>query len=314
MIDDTDPAFAPPVRRRRTWLPILILCLIAFIAGIAATIWAIRRSPLAHDRIAGAPQIVRVAVPVPAPPTTPSSRGGGGDNSPAIAALTGRVGALETRVDEVGEDARAAVGDAGRAEGLLLAVAARRALDGGIQLGYLEGLLRARFARTHADAVAMILSAARQPVTLDQLRSELDTIAPALIASDNHRTWWSGVKTELRSLIVVRRIDMASAAPADRVKRAERLLDDGHVDGALAEVARLPARAAAARWIAEARRYLAARHALETIETAALLEPDPAPIAVAPNAALSPAAPSNPAPPDDAAAPADRPARSLPAA
>jgi hypothetical protein len=43
----------------------------------------------------------------------------------------------------------------------------------------------------------------------------------------------------------------------------------------LVEVLRLPGRANAAPWIEKARRYVAARQALDTIETAALLEPVP---------------------------------------
>jgi hypothetical protein len=42
---------------------------------------------------------------------------------------------------------------------------------------------------------------------------------------------------------------------------------------ALAEVLRIPNHPAAAAWITDARRYIAARRALDTIETAALLDP-----------------------------------------
>jgi hypothetical protein len=45
------------------------------------------------------------------------------------------------------------------------------------------------------------------------------------------------------------------------------------VDVALAEVLRMPGHPAAASWIGAARRYIAARRALDTIETAALLDP-----------------------------------------
>ena len=47
----------------------------------------------------------------------------------------------------------------------------------------------------------------------------------------------------------------------------------GHVDAALAAIARLPGRKAATAWIASARRYVQARVALDRIETAALLQP-----------------------------------------
>ncbi|MDB5694097.1 MAG: hypothetical protein JWO81_3160, partial [Alphaproteobacteria bacterium] len=64
---------------------------------------------------------------------------------------------------------------------------------------------------------------------------------------------------------------------SDRLRRAERALDAGQVEVALLEVLRLPGRDNAQDWIALARRYVAARQALDTIETAALLEPPHAP-------------------------------------
>ena len=72
------------------------------------------------------------------------------------------------------------------------------------------------------------------------------------------------------------------------------------VDGALAEILRLPDHTAANSWIVAARRYLAGRGALDRVETAALLEPaviDPSSESWA-EAAIAPAAakPSPPAP------------------
>ncbi|MBC7985524.1 MAG: hypothetical protein H7X93_02480, partial [Sphingomonadaceae bacterium] len=64
-----------------------------------------------------------------------------------------------------------------------------------------------------------------------------------------------------------------SPAPSDRLQRARDKLNAGQVDSALAEVLRLPGQAAAAQWIADARRYVAARNALDRIETVALIEP-----------------------------------------
>ena len=53
-------------------------------------------------------------------------------------------------------------------------------------------------------------------------------------------------------------------------------LEAGQVEVALAEVTRLPGTGRAGAWVAKARRYIAARRALDQIETAALLETRPA--------------------------------------
>ena len=90
-----------------------------------------------------------------------------------------RVAALEQRLGQVGTESRAAVGNADRAEGLLVAFAARRALDRGVALGFLEALLRQRFGATQPRAVGMIILAARNPVTLQELQLGLQEVGPA---------------------------------------------------------------------------------------------------------------------------------------
>jgi hypothetical protein len=59
---------------------------------------------------------------------------------------------------------------------------------------------------------------------------------------------------------------------------------------------RLPGRANAADWIEKARRYVAARRALDTIETAALMEPPPPAPATAPGRPPQPHGAAPPAP------------------
>ena len=56
----------------------------------------------------------------------------------------------------------------------------------------------------------------------------------------------------------------------------------------------MPGRDNAADWIAKARRYVAARQALDTIETAALLEPRTAPAAGRSRAGASRRRPARP--------------------
>jgi hypothetical protein len=197
--------------------------------------------------------------------------------------ITRRVNLLEQRLGALDIQSRAAVGNADRAEGLLVAFAARRALDRGVPLGYIEGLLGQRFGETQRQPVATIITAARQPVTLQELQDGLQEIGPQLVGGGTNQSWWGGLQRELGGLITIRKAGTPSPVPAERLRRATRRLEAGQVDVALAEVLRLPGREKASDWIAKARRYVMARRALDAIETAALLEPRAAP-------------PANPAP------------------
>ena len=64
-------------------------------------------------------------------------------------------------------------GSAGRADALVIAFAARRAVERGVALGYLEPLLVERFGADHQRAVATIVTASRSPVTQAQLIERL---------------------------------------------------------------------------------------------------------------------------------------------
>jgi hypothetical protein len=193
---------------------------------------------------------------------------------------TRRVNRLELRLTEIAQQSQAASGNADRAEGLLVAFAARRALDRGVGLGYIEGLLRQRFGTSQPVAVASIITASRQPVTLEELQAGLQEVGPELVGGGPNQDWWTALKRELSGVVIIRRSGTPSTLPSERLQRARRRLDAGQVDVALAEVLRLPGREQAMPWIGQARRYVAARRALDTIETAALLDPrtTPAPI------------------------------------
>jgi hypothetical protein len=206
---------------------------------------------------------------------------------------TRRVAQLEQRLEGIENQSRAATGNANRAEGLLVAFAARRALDRGVPLGYIEGLLRQRFGDTQRQAVATIITASRQPVTLEELQDGLQETSPELTGGGPNENWWSALKGEFESLVTVRKSGTPSTMPAERLRRATRWLEAGQVDVALAEVLRMPGRGNARDWIASARRYVAARRALDAIETAALLEPRVPPPAVVGSGAV----PGRPLPP-----------------
>jgi hypothetical protein len=119
--------------------------------------------------------------------------------------------------------------------------------------------------------------AAREPVTLQELQEGLRQIGPQLAGTHPGEDWWGALRAELAGLVTVRRKGTPSPEPRERLRRATQWLEAGEVGPALAEVQRLPGRGYAADWVVRARRYVLARRALDTIETAALLEPRAAP-------------------------------------
>lgn len=260
-------------RPRRSMVALLAVSLLAFAAGLAAMVWLLAQWPSAAELLGvKTPPAPAAALPAPAlaaPPTI--------IQAPAPAApdpaLNNRVNALEQRIGTIDTKAREAVGNAGRAENLLIAFAARRAVDRGIGLGYLEALLRERFGTTQPQAVATIIAASNQPVTLQELQQQLQELGPELVEAGPQQGWWGAFKQQLGGLITIRRNDSPSTMPSERLERAGQRLEVGQVSVALAEMNRLPGRDKAQNWMLAARRYIAAHDALDRIETAALLEP-----------------------------------------
>ncbi len=196
-------------------------------------------------------------------------------------ALAARVAELEQRLSRITLQAESASGNASRAEGLLVAFAVRRALDRGLSLGYLDAQLRLRFGDAQPNAVKTIIDTSRDPVTLEQLRTEIDALAPQLIGrgDEGQGSLWTGMRRELGELFVVRPAGTQSTRASERLDRARRYLAAGQVDMAIAEVEAMPGAVAGNAWLMDARRYHEARRALDLIETAAILEPRDSPAA-----------------------------------
>jgi hypothetical protein len=263
------PSIAPLVRRTGRPTTVAIIILLAFTAGIALTVWAL---PYIH---------ARWGQPAPAPHPVAAVSGQRalalGDPRPIDAAtqdlLAIRIAELEDRMTRISVEAQAASGNAARGEALLVAVAARRALDSGAPLGYVEGQLRLRFGQAQPRAVATIINAAREPVTLADLQGELEEIAPRLVGNPPGSNWWTAFKKEAQEMVIIRKSTTSSPLPERALRRAQSLLMAGRVDATMAEVNAMPGRAAADRWMQMARRYREARRALDLVETAAILEP-----------------------------------------
>lgn len=250
-------------RRGPSLSTMLLLALVLLLAGAAGATWALQRwEPAARFfgvvRVDPKPHAAAALVPPAA-------------QAPLAASEPARVAQLEARLARVENATQTAVGSAGRADALLVAFAARRAIDRGVPLGYLEALLVDRFGPSHPRAVATIVTASRNPVRLDQLQADYETLAPTLRSRGPQESLWQGFQREVGSLITIRRADTPSPRPNATYERARNKLASGHVDQALVETMRLPGVARAQPWVASARTYVAAHRALDEIESAALL-------------------------------------------
>ena len=246
-----------------TWTARLAWTLLLLVAGAALATWGLARWESGARFLGVAPraplQIVRQPValaPIAAAP---------------VPADNARIAALEIRLAGIESTAQAAAGSVGRADALLVAFAARRAIDRGVALGYLEPLLVQRFGAQHQAAVATVITASRDAVRLDSLTAAYETLGPALRGGSPDDGWWSAMRREFGTIVSVHRADAPSPQPQARFDRALTRLKGGEVDAALAETMRLPGAGNAGPWIARARRYIAAHRALDQIESAALL-------------------------------------------
>lgn len=250
------------------WSARLLIALVLLLAGAAATVWGLAHYPPAA-------RFLGISAPTPVPPLAPAQRMVSPPPAAAarVAEDSARVQALATRLNRL-ENATAQVrGSAGRADALVVAFAARRAIDRGVALGYLETLLVERFSAQHQRAVATIVTASHRPVRLDDLISQYQALGPDLRRGGPRDSWWDGVRASLGSLVEVHRAGRPPANADARYARAQQHLNNGDVDRALAETMRLPGAASAAAWTEQARRYIAAHRALDEIESGALLIP-----------------------------------------
>ena len=246
-----------------SWSARLLVALVLILVGAAAATWGLARyQPAAR--------FLGVTSPPPAAPIAPQ-RVLAPPPQQAPPAQNAQVTQLAQRLARVENATLRAEGFAGRADALVVAFAARRAIDRGVALGYLENLLVDRFADQHQRAVATIVTNSHQPVRLNDLIAEYEALGPTLRAGGPEESWWTGFRRELGSLVEVHRADRPSISSDARYNRAMLRLSSGDVDQALAETMRLPGASGAGDWINKARRYVAVHRALDEIESAALL-------------------------------------------
>lgn len=283
MTPDTPVHSAPA--RGIPMMTIVVAVLIAFLTGLAVMAVMFRAGDWWAEPSAAPATVVQP--PVSATPVTAP----GMDVATLAAreqALAARLEALDTRLRTTDADARVAASYAGRAEAMMLVFGARRALERGQELGIIAGELRRRLGGAAPEAVTTVISASGEPITLEDLRVAFDQIAPRLSTSQPDDGWLSAIQREMSTLVIIRKQDAPSPHPRERLARARRLLGQGHVEAALAEVSRLPGAQGAESWMAAAGRYIETRRALDTLENAAI-EGKAQPVPGARNPAPAPA-------------------------
>ncbi len=251
--------------QRLSWSARLLIGLTLVLAGAAAAVWGLARSEKAAMFLGVAPKLssAGAAQPLKFAEQQPVAA--------PMGAEADRIAQLEQRLARVEQNSQQAQGSAGRADALVVAFAARRAIDRGVPLGFLENLLVDRFADRHRQAVGTIIAASRDPVRLDDLRAEYEKLGPELRGGGPGDGWWTSLQRQVRSIVEIRRANVPSSRPNARYERAADRLASGDVDTALAETMRMPGAARAQDWAAKARRYIIAHRALDEVESAALL-------------------------------------------
>jgi hypothetical protein len=275
----------PPVSPRapRSWRPALIMSALFFVGGIGLTGWFLTSTHMGVgllQREAPSPLPIDATQLNQAPPSPPAA-----DETGRLAALEARMARLETTATTGG-----AAPSNGRFNALILAFAARRALERGQPLGPIEDELRVQFGANQPHLLAAVVAAANKPTTLEQIKSEFATVAPSLLAKDEGI--WSRLTSAFSGLASVRSADTRSKDPAQLLDHAQKAVEAGRVADAITDVAAMPNRAEASEWLAKARRYTDAQAALDALEASAFSAvppvqivppaPVPAPAPVAP--------------------------------
>ena len=170
------------------------------------------QSPASAQQIAQLQERLQMVETQPAPPPA-----GGPLDAAALASLDKRLSDLAERMDRLDRRSGAALANADRAEGMLLALAARRAIETGRPLGVVEGMLRDRFGGTQPKAVTTLITAAQTPITLGALSQEFDRLAPTLREPQAKESFFQNLRRELGDLFVVTSGPERPVSIADRV-------------------------------------------------------------------------------------------------
>jgi hypothetical protein len=160
------------------------------------------------------------------------------------------------------------VADSAHTEAMLLAIAARRAVENGKSLYTLLPRLQKAFGQTNPKALATLAESGEQPLSNAALLAEFETLGPQLARPAG--TGWDRIRYELETLFVIRRGDRAPSPSSARLERIKQNLILGETATALRLVRGLPGAPNGADWIAKANKAVAVKVALDTLDNAAM--------------------------------------------
>lgn len=267
------PDPSPPTKSGLKLRHIVILLFLAFVGGVGMTAWIASQYGLAGWRNAS------VAIPKSAPVIATKPAPTVALPAPQPMPVVAPPAPVDGAAGGAGDGAATAIDTTNRSEAMMIAFAARRAIEGGTSLGNIAGQLQQRFGASAPDAVQNIIAGAQQPVTLSGLQSEFDGFDDKLANASVDAGIWVNMQRELSQLFVLRRGTMPRNSPVMRLDRARQMVNSGDITGAVNQVAPMPGAAVAANWLQRAQRYIATENALNVIERAALV---PAIVVVAP--------------------------------
>lgn len=248
-------------RRTNPYRGLVLFALVCFVIGIAAMGWVLSEwQPVRH--LVFGPQAEAPKTPVVDTSLT--------QTAPPAANTDAHMARIEQRLAIIDQQADSALNDAARAERLMIAFAARRAVERGAPLGYLEGALQRQFGAADPAAVAAVIDGARSSVTLEQLEDGLEAEKTDLASGTVGTGWLASIWQDMSSLAVVHRAGESSKTPSQRLETARRALERDRVETAVKEVGAMPGAANAKPWLDKAKRYVAVRKALDRLEAITL--------------------------------------------
>jgi hypothetical protein len=186
--------------------------------------------------------------------------------SPSSAATSRQIAALPAAPTFI--PAQPVVADSAHTGAMLLAMAARRAIENGKPIDALLPQLQATFGAAQPQALAALAKAGGQPLSNAALLSEFEILAPIL--SRPAGTGWERMRYEFSTLFVLRKEANAAKPLTARLGRVRQNLIDGQTQAAVRLVRAMPGAANAADWIAKAEQAIAVQQALDGLDHAAL--------------------------------------------
>lgn len=260
------PARSSPVRG------LVIFALVCFAVGIVVMGWLLSEWPPARNLLLGAP-------PISAPTTSavPAAQHAAPPSPSVVTPVTpdAQMTHIEEQLAIIDQQASSASDDAARTERMMIAFAARRAIERGSPLGYLEGALTRQFGAQDAKAVSTIVKCARAPVTLERLEEGLDAARDTLLSDDRASNWFGRIWNDVGNLATIRHDGEDTSSPDQHFNRARRALERDRVEMAIREVEAMPGKAGVRPWLDSAQRYVQVRRALDRLEAITLATSHP---------------------------------------